>query len=252
MYEDELKFANELADEASDIGMGYFRGEFTVTSKADHTPVTEADLEIEAMARKMLAERFPTDAVLGEETGLEGESDRVWVIDPIDGTKNFAGGIQLWATLISLRVDDRPVVGVANAPAIGERYEAIAGQGATLNGSPIHVTDVDTIRRAVVTYGGLAGWLQTPWHDAFVELIDGCRRSRGVGDFWGHMLVARGSAEVMMELELRIWDTSAVQVIVEEAGGRMTALDGSELEDRGSAISTNGKLHDDIIERFRS
>ncbi len=252
MYEDELKFANELADEAAEIGMGYFRGEFTVTRKADHTPVTEADLEIEAMARKMLAERFPTDAVLGEEAGLEGESDRVWVIDPIDGTKNFAGGIQLWATLISLRVDDRPVVGVANAPAIGERYEAITGQGATLNGDPIHVTDVDTVRRAVVTYGGLAGWLQDPWHDAFVELIDGCRRSRGVGDFWGHMLVARGSAEVMMELELRIWDTSAVHVIVEEAGGRMTTLDGSPLEDRSSAISTNGKLHDEIIGRFAS
>ena len=252
MYEDELKLANEMVDRAAEIGMGFFRGEFTVTSKADHTPVTEADLAIEAMAREMLAERFPTDAVLGEEAGLEGESDRVWVIDPIDGTKNFASGIQLWATLISLRIDDRPVLGIANAPAIGERYEAITGQGATLNGNPIQVTDVDTIRRAVVTYGGLAGWLQAPWHDAFVDLIDGCRRSRGVGDFWGHMLVARGSAEVMMELELRIWDTSAVQVIVEEAGGRMTALDGSTLEDRGSAISTNGKLHDEIMERFRS
>src|SRR6266571_1144758 len=134
MYEKELAFANELADEAAEIGLHYFRGDFKVEQKQDRTPVTQADLEIEAAIRKTIAERFPEDAVLGEEEGLIGRSERVWVIDPIDGTKNFAARIQIWGTLIALLDERRPVVGVASAPALGERYAAATGFGATLNG----------------------------------------------------------------------------------------------------------------------
>lgn len=252
MWDDELKFAGELADAADEIGMRFFGGDFEVTRKADHTPVTEADLAIEATIRERLSERFPDDSMLGEESGLEGDSNRMWVIDPIDGTKNFADGIQMWASLISLRVDDSPVIGVVSAPALGERYEAARGSGATLNGSPIHVSNESQLRRAFLSHGGLWDWLQGPLREEFLGMTGSVRRTRGFGDFWGHVLVARGAADVMVEVELRIWDTSAVQVVVEEAGGRMTALDGSPLRDRSSALSTNGLLHDEIAARFRA
>ena len=250
MWEDELKFADELANRADEIGMGFFRGEFEVTRKADHTPVTEADLAIEAMVREMLGERFPDDAILGEEDGMQGESDRVWVIDPIDGTKNFADGIQIWASLISLRVDDRPVVGVVSAPALGERYRAASGLGATLNDEPIHVSGEGELRQAFLAHGGLWDWLKGPRRDQFLGIIGSVRRTRGLGDFWGHMLVARGAADIMLEAELRVWDTSAVQVVVEEAGGRMTTLEGRTLSDHSSALSTNGILHAELTARF--
>lgn len=250
MWEDELKFADELADRADEIGMSYFRGKFEVTRKADHTPVTEADFAIERMVRERLGERFPDDAILGEEDGMQGESDRVWVIDPIDGTKNFADGIQVWASLISLRVDDRPVVGVVSAPALGERYRAASGLGATLNDDPIHVSDEDQLRRAFLTHGGLWDWMEGPRREQFLDLIGSVRRTRGMGDFWGHMLVARGAADIMLEVELRIWDTSAVQVVVEESGGRMTTLDGEPLSDHSSALSTNDILHGEVVAHF--
>src|SRR5207248_4540705 len=129
-------------DEAAEIGMHYFRGDFKVERKADTTPVTDADVEIEKLLRKRIAERFPVDAVRGEEQGLVGRSDRVWVLDPIDGTKNFAARIQIWATLIALMVADEPVLGVVGAPALGERYAAAKGSKATLDGEPIHVSSV--------------------------------------------------------------------------------------------------------------
>jgi histidinol-phosphatase len=250
MYEEELAFAMSLADEAAEIAMSFFRGKFEIMRKADHSPVTEADLQIESMVRHRLAERFPEDAILGEEEGVTGSGARTWILDPIDGTKNFADGIQIWATLIALAVDGRPVMGVVGAPGLDERYEAIAGSGAKLNGVPIHVSDVSDIRRAMVVYGSAEGWLRERRSETFVRLLKDARRSRGVGDFWGHMLVARGAADVMIERELRTWDTAAVQVVVEEAGGTMTALDGSPISDHSSALSTNGKLHDDILARF--
>src|SRR5206468_1535928 len=161
VYEDELAFANELADEAAEIATRYFRGEFRVQLKKDRTPVTQADLEIEAMIREQIAKRFPDDAVLGEEEGLEGSSERVWIIDPIDGTKNFAAGIQIWGTLIALADGDTPVVGVAGAPALGERYGAANGTGATWNGEPIRVSDVEGLSDSFVLFGDV-----TWQHDA--------------------------------------------------------------------------------------
>lgn len=250
MWEPELEFANELADRASEIGLGFFGGEFEVSHKADFTPVTEADLAIEEMIRKSIIERFPGDAILGEEHGMEGDSERVWVIDPIDGTKNFADGIQVWATLIALVIHDRPTVGVVSAPALGERYEAARGSGAFLDGEPIHVSDEGTLRRSFVLHGGVGEWLRGGRREPFEQLVTNVRRTRGMGDFWGHMLVARGAADVMVEMELRSWDTSAVQVVVEEAGGRMTQLDGSPLADRSSAVSTNSLLHDEVVALF--
>ncbi len=252
MFERELAFANELAEEAGRIALSFFRGSFDVRLKVDKTPVTEADLAIEATVRAAVHERYPDDGVLGEEGGAEGGGARRWIVDPIDGTKNFADGIQVWATLIALAVDDAPVLGVVNAAALGERYEALRGGGARLNGEPIHVSTADRIGRASVLHAGFVDWVDGEYGVPLLDLLRGARRNRGFGDFWGHVLVARGSADVCFEPELATWDWAALEVVVEEAGGRMTQFDGSPLEHGGSVLTTNGNLHDEVLARLQS
>lgn len=250
MFEDELAFAGELADAAGELALSYFGGEFAVKLKADRTPVTQADVRIEAMVRERVNERFPGDAVLGEEGGLEGEGERRWIVDPIDGTKNFADGVQIWANLIALAVDDEPVLGVVNAPALGERYEAVLGDGARLNGRPIEVSRADRVSRAFVVYSSAGLWMDEERPGPLRDLLREARRNRGFGDFWGHMLVARGSADVMLEPELATWDFAALKVVVEEAGGKVSTFDGKPLEHGGSMLTTNGVLHDEVVARL--
>ncbi len=252
MFEAELAFATELAEEAGRIGMSFFGGDFTVRIKPDSSPVTEADLAIEAMIREAVKERFPGDAVLGEESGLQGQGARRWIVDPIDGTKNFADGVQVWATLIALAIDGEPVVGVVNAPALGERYEAATGTGARLNGTPIHVSRCDRVQRAFIVYASVEDWLEASYREPFARLVSEARRSRGFGDFWGHMLVARGSADVMLEVELATWDWAALEVVLREAGGKVTTFAGGPLEHGGSVLSSNGLLHDELVARLRN
>jgi histidinol-phosphatase len=250
VFEDELAFANELADAAGEIGLSLFGTDLDVKLKPDHSPVTEADVAIEAMVRTRVRERYPADAVLGEEGGLEGEGERRWIVDPIDGTKNFTDGIQIWATLIALAIDGDPVLGVVNAPALGERYQAVRNGVAALNGRPIAVSRADRVSRALVLYGEARQWLDGPYAPNVRELLREARRNRAFGDFWGHMLVARGSADVMLETELATWDFAAVKVIVEVAGGRVTTYEGAPLRHGGSVLSTNGVLHDEIVARL--
>jgi histidinol-phosphatase len=262
VFEDEVAFANELADEAARIGLSFFRTSFDVRLKADQTPVTEADIEIEDVIRRAVRERYPNDGVLGEEGGdtpgasiapPEGQGgSRRWIVDPIDGTKNFADGVQLWSNLIALAVDDVPVVGVVNLPALGERYVAARGAGATLNGEPIHVSRADRVPRSFVVIGGMADWVAGKYAAGVQELVAESRRNRGFGDAWGHMLVARGAADVMLERSLATWDWAAVQVVVEEAGGRMSTFEGEPLAHGGTVLTTNGILHDEIVARLRS
>jgi histidinol-phosphatase len=251
VFEDDLAFAHELADLAGEIGLGFFHGSFEVTIKPDRTPVTEADLAIEAALRDAVNERFPGDSVLGEEGGLQGKGRRRWIVDPIDGTKNFADGVQIWSNLIALAVDEEPVVGVVNLPALGERYEASRGGGARLNGDPIHVSRADRVPRSFVVYAGMEDWLSGPYAPGVQDLVSAARRNRGFGDAWGHCLVARGSADVMVELELATWDFAALQVIVDEAGGRISRFDGTALTHGGTVLTTNGLLHDEIVARLR-
>jgi histidinol-phosphatase len=252
VLDSELSLAREMADRADEISMDVFRSDFDVREKPDHSPVTEADLAIEAMIRENIGARFPHDAVLGEEGGLQGEGGdrRRWIVDPIDGTKNFADGLQVWATLIALSVDERPVLGVVSAPALSERYEAVEGAGATLNGEPIHVSRADRIPRAFVVFADVTDWLDGPNAGGFGSLIREARRARGLGDFWGHVLVARGTADVMLEPQLATWDWAALEVVVREAGGRITTLGGEPLRHGGSVVSTNGKLHDEVLARL--
>jgi histidinol-phosphatase len=251
VFEEELAFAHELADRAAAIALSFFGGSFEVREKADRSPVTEADIQIERTIRAAVHERYPTDGVLGEEGGLQGEgSDRRWVVDPIDGTKNFADGVQVWATLIALVVRGDPVVGVVSAPAIRERYEAVVGSGARLNGDPIRVSRADRIERASILHSSVGGWIDGPYRAPLLDLLRDSRRDRGFGDFWGHMLVARGSADVMFEPELATWDFAPLQVIVTEAGGRITQFDGSPVQHGGSVLTSNGVLHDELVARL--
>jgi histidinol-phosphatase len=246
-YVDELAFAEELADRAGEMALSYFRNDPEVTWKSDATPVTEADLAIEAMIREELARRFPDDAIRGEEGGLEGSSERVWIVDPIDGTRNFAAGIQIWANLLALKVGGEYVMGLANAPALGERYAATTGGGATWNGQAMRVSDVSTTTDGMVVVGDLEAWAGTAKGDRLMQLIRDSRRNRGFGDFWGHMLVARGAAEVMIEPELSEWDFAPLVVIVSEAGGRVTQVDGSAPMHAGSLVSSNGLVHEEVL-----
>ena len=251
VLDEELAFANELADRAAEIGLRWFRGaDLRVHRKADLTPVTQADVEIEAMVRHMVGERFPGDPVLGEEEGGRDGGGRVWIVDPIDATKNFARGIQVWGTLIALRVEGGLSLGVVSAPALAERYEAVRGGGAWLNGQRIHVSDVATITESEVLYAGMKTWLSEPRNEGLLGTIRDAARTRAFGDFWGHMLVARGAAEVMVEPELRVWDYAAAQVVTEEAGGRVTTMDGAPTYDGGSVLTTNGVVHDEVLARL--
>jgi histidinol-phosphatase len=251
MYEEELVFAHAVAEEADEIGLSLFGTDLEVRTKQDRTPVTEADVGVERMIRARLAERFPDDAVLGEEGGRTGDASRVWVIDPIDGTKNFAAGIQIWATLIALLLEETPVLGLASAPALGERYAATRGGGATLNGRPIHVSETASLDEAFVLASGESSFLGSQDRGWFVELNTRSRRTRGFGDFWAHLLVARGAADVALEPELHVWDYAALVPIVEEAGGRLSTLEGTPLREGGSMLTTNGQLHAEVLSVVR-
>ena len=254
MYEHERSFAGGLADRAADIGMGLFQGDsLEIRRKADFTVVTQADTSIESMVRQQVAAAFPDDHVLGEEEGGSADAaERVWIVDPIDATANYARGIPIWATLIALQVRGELVLGLVNAPALNERYVAVRGGGARMNDRPIHVSEIDTIADSQLFYAGMKTWLREPAGEgaAPLALLAEATRTRGLGDFWGHTLVARGAGEAMIEPELNIWDYAAFQVVVEEAGGRVTQFDGSPTRDGGSVISSNGILHDELLTRL--
>jgi histidinol-phosphatase len=254
MYSHESSFAGGLADRAAEIGMGLFLGDaLEIRRKADLSVVTQADTSIETMIREQVAAAFPDDRVMGEEQGGDaGVTGRVWIVDPIDATANYARGIPVWATLIALQVDGAVVLGVVNAPALGERYEAVRGGGARMNGRPIKVSEVGEIGEAQLFYAGVKRWLrdETGEGAAALSVLSEAPRTRGFGDFWGHTLVARGAGEAMLEPSLNLWDYAAFQVIVEEAGGRVTQFDGSPTQDGGSVLSSNGVLHDELIRRL--
>jgi histidinol-phosphatase len=250
VFEAELRLAHEIADRAAEIAVPLFRGGVQARLKEDRTPVTEADLRIEDLVRDAVAERFPGDAVLGEEGGLRGQAARTWIVDPIDGTRNFAAGIQVWATLVALRIDQDVVLGMASAPALGERYDAVRGEGARLNGEPIRVSATSSLDDAAICFGDPDNFAEDPLREPFLDLLGKSSRGRGFGDFWGHLLVSRGSMDVMIEPSLALWDYAALVPIVEEAGGRISQLDGSPLAHGGGALTTNGVLHDDVASRF--
>lgn len=249
-WDAELRFAHRLADIADEITMRGFEDRIGARTKSDGTPVTDADEAAERALRDEIAKAFPEHAVLGEEGGSAGSGDTRWILDPIDGTKNYASGIPIWGTLIALEADGEVVCGVISAPALRERYAAARGTGAECNGERIRVSSVSDLAAARVAYTSFLSFDKYGRGEAWRRLAGGASWARGFGDFWGHMLVASGRADVMAEPIVNVWDLAPILVIVEEAGGRFTDLDGGRRIDGGSGVSTNGLLHGTVIDVF--
>ena len=202
---------------------------------------------MERAIRERLQRERPADAIVGEEFGSSGEARRRWIIDPIDATKNYIRGIPLFATLIALD----GTLGVISAPALGRRWSAIRGEGAFCNGQPIRVSSIQSLSEAQIGYDSITDFDSAGMSDKFLALVRRCARARGFGDFWTHMLVAEGAIEIAVEPSVAWWDMAAVQIIVEEAGGRFTALDGRPRADAGSGVSTNGLVHEETLAALR-
>ena len=248
----DLRLALELAEAADQITMKHFRlASLEVRTKADQSPVSEADEAVERMIRDRLKRERPGDGIIGEEFGTSGDTARRWIIDPIDATKNYIRGIPIFATLIGLEENGELVTGVVSAPALGRRWSASRGNGAFCNGIALRVSNAATLADAHIGYDGPSDFDPLGQTDSFMSLVRRCGRARGFGDFWIHMLVAEGAIDIAVEPRVAPWDMAAVQVIVEEAGGRFTDLAGNARYDGGSALSTNGALHDAVLEHFR-
>lgn len=258
-YSSELASAKDFAAVGARIALGHYRDRPARKQKLDGTWVTEGDWAAEAQIRLRIARTYPDHNILGEEEGLTaaggGRPTRgapTWVVDPIDGTHNYMAGIPIWATLVALQIDGATVAGVCNAPALGEIYEAALGGGARMNDEPIGVDGLDRLDQATVLTVGPEVFAEHGLGDFLEALAAKSWRSRGFGEFWGHMLVARGAAHVMVEPELDTWDIAPLTLIATEAGGRTTHLNGAPWARRGSALTTNGALHDEIVELARA
>ena len=249
---DELaRFAHDLLDATDRIALKAFRAGMNPDRKADGTLVTATDVEIERLIRDRLAARFPADGFIGEELGTEAaDAERVWIVDPIDATHNFVRGIGIFATLVAARIDDELAIGFVSAPALGERWWGVAGRGAFRRDAAgerrIGVSGIDRLASGQLLYGD-AGSLD----GRVVRVATHAWRSRGFGDFWSHMLVASGSAEAMVEDGVSPYDMAAPYVVVTEAGGRMTDLDGHPSWTDPRLVSSNGRVHDELLARLR-
>jgi histidinol-phosphatase len=253
---DDLALALTLAAEADLIAMDrYLSQDLGIQLKADKSIVTDADTRVERMIRDHLAEARPHDAVLGEEFGTTGASRRQWIVDPIDGTSNFARGVPIWGALIALTIDGAPVVGVVSAPALGRRWWGATGHGAWLQhdgGEPrrLRVSAIDRLGDATLSYNNLQTWDQYGYLDRLIALSRAVGRTRAFGDLWSYMLLAEGAIDVAGEFDVKPWDVAALVPIVTEAGGRVTTATGTDRLDELSVIASNGLLHDVVLERL--
>ncbi len=252
--DDDMALALELANVADAVTMDRFLAvDLVVETKPDLSPVTDADRAVERAIRDLLARRRPADAVVGEEYGERGSGTRRWVVDPVDGTMNFVRGVPVWGTLIALMDADVVYVGVVSAPALGRRWWAARGRGAwlrALGGEPrrLRVSRVAALDDASVSFSGLSGWVDRGRLDGLSALARRVWRTRDYGDFFAHALVAEGAVDAAFEPEVSLWDLAALSVLVEEAGGRFTDLSGRRGPAGGSAVSSNGPVHDAVLE----
>ncbi|GAA0295270.1 histidinol-phosphatase [Kineococcus aurantiacus] len=253
-YDDDLRLAHVIADQVDGLTTDRFKAlDLTVETKPDLTPVSDADRTAEELIRGQLKRTRPRDAVLGEEFGLVGHGSRQWVVDPIDGTKNFVRGVPVWATLIALVEDGEPVLGVVSAPALGRRWWAATGSGAWTGRSlssatRISVSSVSQLSDASFAYSSLDGWEASGSLEGFLGLTRTVWRTRGFGDFWSYMLLAEGAVDIAAEPELALHDMAALVPIVTEAGGRFTSRAGVDGPHGGDAVVTNGLLHEAALE----
>jgi histidinol-phosphatase len=248
------ELAVETAQQAGKIGMKYFpdvdSAAFAskVEWKEDHSPVTLADREAEQLLRTTLQKAFPNDGFLGEEYGdRPGSSGFRWIIDPIDGTRSFVRGVPIWATLVGIEYKGEAIGGVVFVPPFGHVYRALRGDGAYRGDRRIRVSDVSKLNEAQMFYSSLSWFTKAGREQQFLELSKRTQRQRGFGDFYGFVLVAQGSGELMVEHGVHIWDVAAIKPLVEEAGGRFSDWDGKPSIDRPDVIASNGKLHDEAL-----
>ncbi|GAC1651524.1 MAG: histidinol-phosphatase [Mycobacterium sp.] len=251
---DDVVLALRLADQADALTMQRFGAlDLHVDTKPDLTPVTDADRSVETAVRQVLSRERPEDLVLGEEFGGKTSfSGRQWVIDPIDGTKNFVRRVPVWASLIALLQDGVPLAGVVSAPALQRRWWAGAGDGAftSFAGGPprqMKVSSVADLGSASLSFSSLSGWATLGLRDRFIELTDTVWRVRGYGDFLSYCLLAEGAVDIAAEPEVSLWDLAALDIVVRESGGRFTDLAGAPGPHGGSAVATNGQLHDAVL-----
>jgi histidinol-phosphatase len=253
-WNDDVRLAHVLADTADNLSMDRFGAQdLEVSTKPDMSYVTESDQAVEAAIRRVLKSARTRDVVLGEEQGEElgstGSHERRWIIDPIDGTSNFVRGVPVWATLVALEEEGEIVAGLVSAPALGRRWWASKGGGAftgksSMHARPIRCSQVSDLSAASMSFSSAPSWEEIGKADAFWALARRCWRTRAYGDFWSYVLVAEGAVDIAAEPELKLWDMAALDVIVREAGGRFTALDGTDGPWGVNAIATNGRLHD--------
>ena len=267
---EDLALALELADLADAVSLSRFRAvDLDVQTKPDRTPVTEADLAVERTIRDRIAEARPGDGILGEEYGIEGDSTRQWIIDPIDGTANFLRGVPVWGTLIGLAIDGVPVVGVASSPAMGRRWWAAHGAGAWTTATAgelgrmeqgadaasarfpgarrLRVSGVERLADASLSFQSLGQWRDAGALDRLLQLSQQVWRDRAYGDLWSYMLLAEGVIDLTGEFDVKVYDLAALVPIVEEAGGRFTSMTGESGPWHGNALATNGRLHDEVL-----
>ncbi len=254
---EDVALALRLADQADTLTMERFGAlDLHIDTKPDLTPVTDADHSVERALRDTLSQQRPDDPVLGEEFGgTTTFAGRQWVIDPIDGTKNFVRGVPVWATLIALLHDGVPVVGVVSAPALQRRWWAGAGEGAfaSFAGGPprrLSVSSVADLESASLSFSSLSGWAARGLRERFIDLTDSVWRVRAYGDFLSYCLVAEGAVDIAAEPEVSLWDLAALDILVREAGGSFTDMAGAPGPHGGSAVATNSLLHDAVLRRI--
>jgi histidinol-phosphatase len=257
-YDDDLRLAHVIADQADALTMSRFKAsDLVIETKPDLTPVSDADRACEELIRNQFKRTRPRDVVIGEEYGQTGHGTRQWIVDPIDGTKNYVRGVPVWATLIALLDGRRPVLGVVSAPALGRRWWAALGTGAWTGRSlssakRIGVSKVEELEDASLSYSSLRGWDDRGLGEQFLDLTGAVWRTRAYGDFWSYMLVAEGGVDIACEPELALHDMAALVPIVQEAGGRFTSLAGEDGPFGGDALATNGLLHEAALSALSS
>lgn len=254
-YQDDLDLALELAEIADSISLARFRAlDLHVESKPDRSPVTDADRAVELAIKEVLAAKRPVDGIVGEEFGNSGSTTRKWIIDPIDGTANYLRGVPVWATLIALSVDGKAVLSVVSAPALGRRWWAAPGIAKTSDIDhsvrDLKVSAISELEHASLSYNNLQLWDSCGYLERLINLSRKVWRTRAYGDFYSYMLLAEGSLDIVAEHDLKLYDIAALVPIVEQAGGRFTAIDGPLNEETSSVLATNGQLHETAIQQL--
>lgn len=251
----DLELALKLAEAADEITLARFQAlDLKVESKPDRSPVTDADRAAEVAIKSILKAERPNDGIIGEEFGAEGQTQRKWIIDPIDGTANYLRGVPIWATLIALSIDGKPVLSVVSAPALGRRWWAAPGVAETsdIDGSvrELKVSQIGDLEHASLSYNNLQLWDTEGYLEELIQFSRKIWRTRAFGDFYSYMLLAEGSVDIVAEHDLKIYDIAALVPIVEQAGGMFSAINGLLTEQTSSVLATNGKLHEASLQAF--